>query len=101
MAIALAPSAPRATSSPRCCCARPRPPAGSLLTFWGSAYRRLHDGAVDRSTDGIHACPQGAARFASWLLRGLARQPGGFTPAPADAWANSGWSGDAHFKGCG
>jgi hypothetical protein len=68
---------------------------------WGDTYERLRAGAIDRSTDGIHACPQGAARFASWLLRELARHPGGFTPAPADAWANAGWSADPHFKGCG
>jgi hypothetical protein len=68
---------------------------------WGDTYERLRDGAVDRSTDGIHACPQGAARFASWLMRELARETGGFTPAPAEAWANAGWSGDRHFKGCG
>jgi hypothetical protein len=30
---------------------------------WGSTYQRLKDGTADRSADGIHTCPQGAARF--------------------------------------
>jgi hypothetical protein len=68
---------------------------------WGATYRRTRDGLVDRSTDGIHACPQGAARFASWLVAELAQRSGGFTPAPAEAWANAGWAQDDRFRGCG
>lgn len=67
---------------------------------WGSAYRRLRDGKPDRSSDGIHDCPQGAARFANWLLGSLAKLYPGFTPAPPQAWANTGWSGSTDFKGC-
>jgi hypothetical protein len=67
---------------------------------WGSTYQRTKDGKADRSPDGIHACPQSAARFSSWLLGELAEQYPGFTPAAAEKWANTGWSADKHFKGC-
>ncbi|WP_433175941.1 SGNH/GDSL hydrolase family protein [Actinoallomurus sp. CA-150999] len=67
---------------------------------WGSTYQRVKDGKADRSTDGIHTCPQGAARFTNWLLTELAKRFPGLTPAAPRAWANTGWSADAHFKGC-
>ncbi|MBA8923495.1 hypothetical protein BC739_000692 [Kutzneria viridogrisea] len=67
---------------------------------WGSAYQQVKDGKADRSTDGIHTCPQGAARFTNWLLAELAKLFPGFTPAAAQSWANTGWSSDNHFKGC-
>ncbi|MFI6934896.1 SGNH/GDSL hydrolase family protein [Streptomyces sp. NPDC050287] len=67
---------------------------------WGSTYQRVKDGRADRSADGIHTCPQGAARFTDWLLAQLAKQFPGFTPPNAQAWANTGWSADQHFKGC-
>jgi lysophospholipase L1-like esterase len=67
---------------------------------WGSIYQRSRDGKPDRSTDGIHDCPQGAARFANWLLGSLAKLYPGFSPAPAQAWANTGWSASSDFKGC-
>jgi hypothetical protein len=67
---------------------------------WGDTYEQVKDGKADRSTDGIHTCPQGAARFTSWLLAELAKLYPGFTPAAAQEWANTGWSADDHFKGC-
>nr|CAC42208.1 hypothetical protein [Amycolatopsis mediterranei U32] len=67
---------------------------------WGSTYQQVKDGKADRSADGIHTCPQGAARFTGWLLAELAKLFPGFTPAPAQYWANTGWSADVHFKGC-
>jgi hypothetical protein len=67
---------------------------------WGDAYQQVRDGKADRSTDGIHTCPQGAARFANWLLTQLATLFPGFTPAAPQSWANAGWSADARFKGC-
>ncbi|MFG1927314.1 SGNH/GDSL hydrolase family protein [Cryptosporangium sp. NPDC048952] len=67
---------------------------------WGSHYQRERDGRADRSTDGIHACPQGAARFANWLLGELAKLYPDFTPAEPDTWANTGWANDKHFVGC-
>jgi len=67
---------------------------------WGGAYRQTRDGKADRSTDGIHTCPQGAARFTSWLLAELAKLFPGFAPATPESWANTGWSADEHFKGC-
>jgi hypothetical protein len=67
---------------------------------WGGTYQQTRDGKPDRSADGIHTCPQGAARFTSWLLDELAELFPGFTPAPAKEWANTGWSADKHFVGC-
>lgn len=67
---------------------------------WGNAYQQAKDGKADRSADGIHTCPQGAARFTSWLLTALAKVLPGFTPPAAESWANTGWSADKHFKGC-
>lgn len=68
---------------------------------WGTAYSREHDGEIDRSDDGIHTCPQGAARFTSWLLDELADLYPGFEPADPDQWANTGWASDDTFIGCG
>lgn len=67
---------------------------------WGDSYRQVKDGKADRSADGIHTCPQGAARFTKWLLTGLAKVIPGLTPAPAQDWANTGWAADKHFTGC-
>ena len=67
---------------------------------WGNTYQRDRDGKTDRSADGIHTCPQGAARFTNWLLTELAKVFPGFTPASAQTWANTGWSADKHFQGC-
>ncbi|MEU3648050.1 SGNH/GDSL hydrolase family protein [Lentzea sp. NPDC034063] len=69
-------------------------------SVWGTTYQQTRDGKADRSADGIHTCPQGAARFTNWLLGELAKQPGGFTPADPGSWANTGWSADRHFQGC-
>lgn len=68
--------------------------------MWGSTYQRSRDGKTDRSADGIHTCPQGAAPFTIWLLTELAKSFAGFTPAAAQTWANTGWSADKHFQGC-
>ncbi|MBE8517397.1 SGNH/GDSL hydrolase family protein [Amycolatopsis sp. H6(2020)] len=70
------------------------------VAVWGSTYQQVKDGKADRSADGIHTCPQGAARFTSWLLAELAKLFPGFAPASAQSWANTGWSADDHFKGC-
>lgn len=67
---------------------------------WGDTYQRVRNGKPDRSTDGIHTCPQGAARFTTWLLTELSTRFDGFTPAPPESWANTGWSADKHFTGC-
>jgi hypothetical protein len=67
---------------------------------WGKTYQQTRDGKADRSADGIHTCPQGAARFATWLLTELAKRHPGFTPATPGTWANAGWSADKHFHGC-
>ncbi|MCO5994351.1 SGNH/GDSL hydrolase family protein [Actinoallomurus rhizosphaericola] len=67
---------------------------------WGRTYQRAEGGRTYRSTDGIHTCPQGAARFTGWLLAELAKLFPGFTPPEPRSWANTGWSGDARFHGC-
>jgi hypothetical protein len=67
---------------------------------WGATYQRIKDGKTDRSSDGIHTCPQGAARFTSWLLDEMTKMYPAFTPPRATEWANTGWSGDKRFIGC-
>ncbi|MEV1292943.1 SGNH/GDSL hydrolase family protein [Pseudonocardia sp. NPDC049635] len=67
---------------------------------WGAEYREQRDGIADRSSDGIHTCPQSAARFAAWLTRELeAVLPGFSAPDPA-SWAGGEWARDRHFMGC-
>ncbi|MEV4641823.1 SGNH/GDSL hydrolase family protein [Actinoplanes sp. NPDC049548] len=67
---------------------------------WGDSYQQHRNGKADRSSDGVHTCPQGAARFTKWLLDALAKRFPGFTPPDPQAWANTGWSADKRFKGC-
>ncbi|WP_242582061.1 SGNH/GDSL hydrolase family protein [Amycolatopsis sp. 195334CR] len=67
---------------------------------WGPEYRLDRDGKRDRSPDGIHTCPQGAARFTAWLLGELAARFPGFTPAAPESWANAGWAGGPAFRDC-
>jgi hypothetical protein len=80
--------------------------AGDKGTFldagavWGEKYERARDGRVERSSDGVHTCPQGAARFTAWLLAELGKVYPGFTAPDAATWTNTGWAGDGHFVGC-
>lgn len=67
---------------------------------WGEEYEQTRDGEPDRSDDGIHTCPQGAARFTQWMLDELAALYPDFAPPEPEEWANVGWSGDEHFVGC-
>ncbi|PUB30108.1 peptidoglycan/LPS O-acetylase OafA/YrhL [Promicromonospora sp. AC04] len=67
---------------------------------WGDTFQRERDGTPDRSSDGIHTCQQGAARFAGWLLEELAQRYSGFVPADPQEWVDAGWAADARFKGC-
>jgi len=67
---------------------------------WGRGYQQLRNGTADRSKDGIHTCPQGAARFTAWLLQKLTTVFPGFRPADASSWANTGWADDKRFGGC-
>lgn len=69
-------------------------------TVWGDQYARERDGKVDRSSDGIHTCPQGAARYTSWLLGELSDLHPDYTPAKAKTWANTGWAANKRFTGC-
>ena len=67
---------------------------------WGATYQQSVEGRTYRSSDGIHTCPQGAARFTVWLLDELAALNPGFTPPAPEAWANLGWADDENFRGC-
>lgn len=67
---------------------------------WGEEFQQERDGTADRSADGIHTCPQGAARFSTWLLDQLQAAYPAFTPAEPADWANTGWADDAQFIGC-
>ncbi|GAA2425670.1 SGNH/GDSL hydrolase family protein [Actinomadura vinacea] len=57
-----------------------RPGVLDAGAVWGSTYQRVKNGKADRSADGIHTCPQGAARFANWLLAERAKRFPGFNP---------------------
>ncbi|MFD5827519.1 hypothetical protein [Lentzea sp. NPDC060358] len=70
------------------------------VAVWGKSYERERNGKPDRSADGIHACPQGAARFTRWLLGELRTLHPGFSPAEPEKWAGTGWSADDHFARC-
>lgn len=67
--------------------------------LWGPtmAYDIDGDGAPDRKPDGVHVCPQGAARFANWFVAELATRFAGITPQPAAAWAAGPWATDARY----
>lgn len=67
---------------------------------WGPAYQRERDDRLDRSSDGIHTCPQGAARFTSWFLDELADAYPEFTAPDPEQWANTGWASAEEFPGC-
>ena len=67
---------------------------------WGPTYQQERDGTPDRSEDGIHTCPQGAARFTSWLLAELAETYPELTPPDPAQWANTGWAAAEDFPGC-
>lgn len=69
-------------------------------SVWGDTYQQTKDGKADRSSDGIHTCPQGAARFTRWMLAEMAKTYPDFTPPSATEWANTGWAGDKRFIGC-
>ncbi|RKS09283.1 GDSL-like lipase/acylhydrolase family protein [Nocardiopsis sp. Huas11] len=67
---------------------------------WGQEYAQEREGLADRHPDGIHTCPQGAARFTDWLLDELAGLYPGFTPPAAETWAEGDWAADDHFSAC-
>ncbi|MFJ3904918.1 SGNH/GDSL hydrolase family protein [Streptomyces sp. NPDC090025] len=56
---------------------------------------------AQRSKDGIHSCQQGSAAFANWFGKELNKRYG-FTPAPADKWAEGAWTGEKVYNqlGC-
>jgi len=54
------------------------------------------DGAPDRKPDGVHVCPQGAARFADWFAARLAERYDGLATA-APQWLSGPWTTDARY----
>jgi hypothetical protein len=67
---------------------------------WGDTFQQVRDGLPDRSSDGIHTCPQGAARFAAWLVDELAELHPGLAPSEPQEWVDAGWATDDRFLGC-
>jgi hypothetical protein len=55
------------------------------------------DGAPDRKPDGVHVCPQGAARFAAWLVGDLGIRFGGIAVAPPDTWVAGDWTSSQRY----
>jgi hypothetical protein len=55
------------------------------------------DGAPDRKPDLVHVCPQGAARFAAWLVAAVAERSTGLVPAPLEEWVPAGWAADDRY----
>lgn len=67
---------------------------------WGEDYRASRDGEPDRNPDGIHLCPQGAARLTHWMLDQLESRFPDITPAAPEEWADTGWASDDRFGAC-
>lgn len=67
---------------------------------WGDTFQEARDGEPDRNPDGVHTCPQGAARLTHWMLDELGAMFSGFTPPAPEEWADTGWSEDARFGAC-
>jgi peptidoglycan/LPS O-acetylase OafA/YrhL len=60
---------------------------------WGATMQRDMDGdgAPDRKPDGVHVCPQGAARFAAWAVDALDAVFDGVAPTFPSAWVGGDW----------
>ncbi|WP_223809316.1 SGNH/GDSL hydrolase family protein [Nocardiopsis listeri] len=67
---------------------------------WGEDYRASRDGEPDRNPDGIHLCPQGAARLTHWMLDELQGRFPDIIPAAPEEWADTGWASDDRFGAC-
>jgi hypothetical protein len=50
-----------------------------------------NDGAPDRKPDGVHICPQGAARFSAWFVEALSHRYSGVMPMFPTAWLSGNW----------
>ena len=66
---------------------------------WGSEMRADIDcdGAPDRKPDGVHVCPQGAARFAAWAVDALDAYYDGISPAFPSAWVGGDWTSSRRY----
>jgi hypothetical protein len=68
-------------------------------TMWGTTMLvdLDGDGAPDRKPDGVHVCPQGAAKFAAWLVADLATRFDGISPAAPATWVAGQWATDERY----
>ena len=66
---------------------------------WGTTMAVDIDGDAvpDRKPDGVHVCPQGAARLAMWLLDDLAARVDGISVPPADRWVTGPWTSSERY----
>jgi hypothetical protein len=64
------------------------------VVAWGGEFDADvgDDGAPDRKPDGVHVCPQGAARLAAWLVDELDHIYDGVTPVFPSAWVGGTWA---------
>jgi lysophospholipase L1-like esterase len=67
--------------------------------LWGPTMERDMDGdsVPDRKPDGVHVCPQGAARYAAWLVDQLAGTVDGLTPVFPSAWLGGTWAASIRY----
>ncbi len=69
------------------------------MPAWGPtmAFDIDGDGAPDRKPDGVHVCPQGAARFAAWLVGDLGIRFAGIAVAPPETWVAGDWTSSQRY----
>ncbi|MEZ5221435.1 MAG: acyltransferase [Ilumatobacteraceae bacterium] len=69
------------------------------VEVWGDAMSLDvdGDGVPDRKPDGVHVCPQGAARTAHWLVDRFASHFDDVDPQPVAAWATGSWTTDDRY----
>jgi peptidoglycan/LPS O-acetylase OafA/YrhL len=67
--------------------------------LWGPTFAQDMNGdkIPERKPDGVHVCPSGAARFASWLISALSARFT-VTPPPVAAWATGTWTKDKRYR---
>lgn len=66
---------------------------------WGTELRidADGDGLPERMVDGVHVCPQGAARWTAWFLEELSVHYPDVTPPDPTAWLDGRWLDDPHW----
>ncbi|MEX2627298.1 MAG: hypothetical protein WD225_10480, partial [Ilumatobacteraceae bacterium] len=66
---------------------------------WGTEFRldADADGLPERMVDGVHVCPQGAARWTAWFLDELSARYPDVTPPDPTTWLDGQWLDDPHW----